>query len=139
MHHVHAKPLWAPYKMKNCACASTALSRAGQAQAETRVWRGTAGHRRASLQEPGDDLHARLETKIYSGAPTESLFEGACGARTIPALLQNRFSKMLVAPTTLWRSFRIVLRGCLWCRNYSGAGLVQVRCRSSAGPVQVRP
>ena len=53
------KSLWRPYRMKNCARAPTALSRAGGARTETRVWRGTAGHRRASSQEPCDDLHAR--------------------------------------------------------------------------------
>ena len=65
------KPFRAPRRMKNCACASTALSRAGQAQAETRVWRGTAGHRRASLQEPCDDLHARLGSKKHTGVRAE--------------------------------------------------------------------
>ena len=68
--------------MKNCACAPTAPRGAVGAQAETRVWHRTAGHRRASLQEPCDDLYAHYQVDVVlafprfprgpAGGPTET-------------------------------------------------------------------
>ena len=63
------KPLWRPCRMKKCARSPTALSRAGRERTETRVWRGTAGHRRASSLEPCDDLDAHYEFEIVLDLP----------------------------------------------------------------------
>ena len=104
MHHVHAKPLWAPYKMKNCARAPTARRRAVGARTETRVWRGTAGHRRASLQKPCDDLYAHCESQTtFETLPKHQNLAGH-RSKLLSARSRNAKTSLGIAPNCLRRA-----------------------------------
>ena len=83
--------------MKNCARAPTVLSRTVGAQAETRVWRGTAGHRRASSQEPCDDLDARREPAFHAVvlAPAKLPSHVAFPAPVIPFVSVHRHHSLM--------------------------------------------
>ena len=91
------KPLLGSVQNEKCARSPTALSRAGRERTETRVWRGTAGHRRASSQEPCDDLDARREPAFHAVvlAPAKLPSHVAFPAPVIPFFSVHRHHSLM--------------------------------------------
>ena len=114
-----AKSLWRPCGMKNYACAPTVPRGTVGAQAETRVWHRTAGHRRASLQEPCDDLYAHYESELASethpkrpnlaGHRSNLLSKQDRNANTSLGIAPNCFQSAPETTKPRWASLQIAL------------------------------